>query len=265
MICENCGGEYRMKDVQCPFCQSENPVLAEIRREEALAQYDEDARRMQSDIPRKAMKKWTKLLLTFCGVLAGTALLTGIVLAIWAPVRARMNYRAYLRRQRELEELFAREDIEEICHILSRDGGAYNYPKFEEIWDVYSAYSSFQYHAETLERYKEEVYRENYDESRMWEETERSADRLIWYAGNALRLCRQYGHDRVIQGNEALFESYREEICTRLRELGISDQLLEWMGREQDDMQGDSRFRQAVDLITEAYMKQYYPKYTHER
>ena len=73
-------------------------------------------------------------------------------------------------------------------------------------------------------------------------------------------LCRQYGRDRVIQGNEALFEGYREEICSRLREMGVSELLLEWMGREQDDMQEDSRFRQAVDLITEAYMKQYYPK-----
>ena len=260
MICENCGGEYRMKDIKCPFCQSENPVLAEIRREQALAKFDADARQLQSAVSQKAMKKWTKLLLTVCGVLAGMALLTGIVLAIWAPVGARLNYQAHLRGQQELEGLFAREDIEEICHILGRDKNAYNYPKFAEIWDVYSAYSSFCYYAETLEQYKEEVYRERYDEARRREETEQSADRLIWYAGNTLRLCRQYGRDRVIQGNEALFEGYRDEICSRLREMGVSELLLEWMGREQDDMQEDSRFRQAVDLITEAYMKQYYPK-----
>lgn len=136
MICENCGGEYRMKDIKCPFCQSENPVLAEIRREQALAKFDADARQLQSAVSQKAMKKWTKLLLTVCGVLAGMALLTGIVLAIWAPVRARLNYQAHLRGQQELEELFAREDIEEICHILGRDKNAYNYPKFAEIWDV---------------------------------------------------------------------------------------------------------------------------------
>ena len=73
MICENCGGEYRMKDIKCPFCQSENPVLAEIRREQALAKFDADARQLQSAVSQKAMKKWTKLLLTVCGVLAGMA------------------------------------------------------------------------------------------------------------------------------------------------------------------------------------------------
>lgn len=67
MNCENCGAEYRMKDVYCPFCLSENPVLAEIRRDQALAEYDNEARQMQSAVSQKAMKKWTGILLTICG------------------------------------------------------------------------------------------------------------------------------------------------------------------------------------------------------
>lgn len=44
MRCENYGAEYRMKDVSCPFCQSENPVLAEIRRDDIFRDACDEAR-----------------------------------------------------------------------------------------------------------------------------------------------------------------------------------------------------------------------------
>lgn len=139
MICENCGADYRMKDSHCPFCHSENPVLAEIRKERTLSGYDEEAQKMQETVPRTAVRKWTGLMLAVCGVVAGMALVTGILVAAWGPIRAKLDYRAHLLRERELEELFAGQAIEQICQTLSRDMDARDYPKFQEVWEVYGS------------------------------------------------------------------------------------------------------------------------------
>lgn len=258
MICENCGAEYRMKDVYCPFCQSENPVLAEILRDEALTRYDDEAQQMEATISRKAMKKWTRIILIICGILVGLALLSGIIPAIWAPISAKLNYRSHMRREQELEEMLVRQDIEGIYQALNGDDNVRDYPKFEEIWEVYSSYSSYQLYMEMWNQYEEETYRELYDESEVQAELQRLGDRLIWYAGRTLSHCRQYGSDRVIQGNEALFETYEKEICIQLKELGISEQLLQWLGRKQEDMEEDPRFQQAVNLLTESFNDKYY-------
>lgn len=261
MRCENCGAEYRMKDVSCPFCQSENPVLAEIRKEDVLKKYDREAQRMRNTVPDKTMKKWTGLLITVCVALAGLALLTGIILAIWAPIKARMDYRMHQRHEQKLEEMLAKQDIEGIYrYIYDKHIYSYDFPKFREIQYMYGSYSSYQYNREILEDYKEDTFRDAYDESRMREETEAICSKLIQYGSETMQLCRQYSRDGMIYGDEALFEEYYEEICRELREMGISDTQLEWMSTKQQNMVEDTLFRQIVDLAVEAYMGCYYPE-----
>lgn len=260
MICENCGADYRMKDSHCPFCHSENPVLAEIRKERTLSGYDEEAQKMQETVPRTAVRKWTGLMLAVCGVVAGMALVTGILVAAWGTIRAKLDYRAHLLRERELEELFAGQAIEQICQTLSRDMDARDYPKFQEVWEVYGSYDAYRRSLESLEQYREEFRRETYDEPTMRAEAEQWACLLIGHAGDTARLCRMYGSDRVIQGNEALFSAYREEITDDLREMGITGELLEWVSMGPKDLREDSRFRQAVDAIVDAYAEAFYAR-----
>lgn len=260
MICENCGADYRMKDLHCPYCHSENPVLAEIRKERTLSGYDEEAQKMRETVPRMAVRKWTGLMLAVCGVLAGTALVTGIIVAAWGPIRAKLDYRAHLLREQELEKLFAGQDIEQIYQILSRDMSARDYPKFQEVWEVYASYDSYRYSLEALEQYREDSHREIYDEPKMRAEAEQWARLLIGHAGDTVRICRLYGCDRVIQGNEALFSVYREEIITDLREMGITGELLEWVSKGPKDLREDPRFQQAVDAVVDTYVEPFYAR-----
>ncbi|MDE5891859.1 MAG: hypothetical protein K2H45_02930, partial [Acetatifactor sp.] len=141
MKCENCGAEYRMKDVCCPFCQSENPVLAELRKEQILKNYDKELQRMRNTEPDKAIRKWTWRLIAGCGILTGVALLAGIVLAICAPIKARWDYQRHQLHEQKLEEMFAEKDIKGIYRYIS-DKRLYgsDFPKFGEIYSAYLSY-----------------------------------------------------------------------------------------------------------------------------
>lgn len=259
MKCESCGAEYRLKDVRCPFCQSENPVLAEMRREQTLSQYDREAQQMKDTVPDKVIKKWTGLLLTVCVILVALALLTGLVMYAGGPIRAKIDYRIYRQRQQELEELLSAGDIEGICEYMrGGDFRSYEYLKFQEIESVYRYYRDFQDYQEYLDVYRDAEYRSVRDEGKLREEIESYgyASSLVSYGSRLLRSCRQYSGDRTIRGNEELFARYDREIRDRFQELGISGQLLEWLSLEQDeDKQGDERFEQAVQRVIDAYLE----------
>lgn len=250
-----------MKDVYCPFCQSENLVLAEIRKEDMLKQYDREARQMRNTVPDRTMKKWTGLLVTVCVALAGVALLAGIVLAICAPIKARWDYQRHQLHELRLEEMLAIQDLEGICdYIYDEHLCSYDYPKYSEILYMYGSYRFYEYNRKVLEDYKEDFYRNTYDEFRMREETEAICSKMIQSACETMQLCRQYSRDGIIYGDEAIFEEHYVKICGELRVMGISDQQLEWMSTKQENREEDSQYGQIVDLAVETYMGYYYPK-----
>ncbi len=256
MRCESCGAEYRMKDVRCPFCQSENPVLADIRKEQTLEQFDREARQMKDAVPDMAVKKWTRLLLAICGILVGLAFLTGLVMLMGGPLKAKIDYRIYKQREQELEELLAEGDIEGIYEYMhSGDLRSYEYLKFQEIEYVYMYYGYFQDYLEYLEAYRDPEYRSLRDERRLREEIGDLASSLVNYGSQVMRHCRQYSGDRTIRGNEELFAQYDQEIRSRFQELGISGHLLEWLSLEQEDKREDELFEQAVETVTDVYME----------
>lgn len=257
MKCERCGAEYRMKDVRCPFCQSENPVLAEIRKEQTLKQYDREAQRMMDTVPDMAVKKWTGRLMIICGILAGAAVLAGLVMLLWGPIKAKIDYQVHQRREQELEEMLSRRDIEGICAYM--DSGnikSYQFRKFEEIRDVHVYYNLFRDYAEYLELYINEDFRSVHGEQEMRETVESVALSLVSYGSQVMQYCRHYSRDRIIRGNEDFFEEYDRDVRSRLEQLGMSPQLLEWMSLEQEDKQEDDWYRQAVDTVVNAYVEQ---------
>ena len=254
MKCESCGAEYRMKDARCPFCQSENLVLAEIRKEQTLKQFDREAQRMKDTVPDMAVKKWTRLLLAICGILVGLAFLTGLVMLAGGPLRAKIDYRIYRRREQELEELLSEGDIEGIYEYMhGGDFRTYEYLKFQEIEYVYMYYSYFQDYLEYLEVYRDAEYRGMRDERELREEIGSLTSSLVNYGSLVMQRCREYSRDRTIRGNEELFAQYDQEIRGRFQELGISGQLLEWLSLEQEDKREDELFEQAVETVTDAY------------
>lgn len=243
-----------MKDARCPFCQSENLVLAEMHREELLKKYDREAWQMQSAVPDSAIKKWTGLLMGVCVALAGLALLTGIVLAIWAPFKARLDYRTRQRHERNLEELLVQQDMEGIYdYIYDNHLRSYSYPKFEEISRVYGSYEYYRYNRELLESYRDDDMWNGYEESRMQAQIEEGCGNLIEYAAYTLQRCRQYSRDDIIYGDEALFEEYYGELSGELQGMGLSDAQLEWLSTERKNMRDDAMFWQIVDLAVEFY------------
>lgn len=257
MKCESCGAEYRMKDVRCPFCQSENPVLAEIRKEQTLKQYDREAQRMMDAVPDMAVKKWTRLLLIICGILAGAAVLAGLVMLLWGPIKAKIDYQVHQRREQELEEMLSRRDIEGICAYMNSEYiQSYQFRKFQEIRNVHVYYGFFQDYAEYLELYIDEDFRSVHGEQEVRETAESLALSLVSYGSQVMQYCRQYSRDRIIRGNEELFEEYDRNTRSRLEQLGMPPQLLEWMSLEQENKQEDDRFRQAVDTVVNAYVEQ---------
>ena len=60
MICKNCNGAYEANAIRCPFCGSENEAEAEKRKEQLLQHYDDEAKRIAAEVPKKAVKKGTK-------------------------------------------------------------------------------------------------------------------------------------------------------------------------------------------------------------
>lgn len=255
MRCESCGADYKMKEIRCPFCQSENPVLAELRREETLREYDREAQRMENAVPDMAMKKWTRLLLTGCGILAGAAILVGFIMLLWGPLKARIDYQVHQRREQELEELLAQRDIEGICVYMSDSHfKSYQFRKFEEIRNVHVYYGFFRDYAELLESYRDELHRDASEEEKIREMAGELAHSLVTCGSQALQYCRQYSRDRIIRGNEELFKEYAQDIRSALEQLGVSPQLLEWMSLEQDNKQEDDRFQQTVNIVVDAYL-----------
>lgn len=256
MRCESCGAEYRMKDVRCPFCQSENPVLAEIRREQTLEQFDREAQQMKDTVPDMAVKKWTRLLLAICGIFVGLAFVMGLIMLMGGPLKAKIDYRIYRQREQELEELLAAGDMEGIyAYMRSGDFRTYEYLKFQEIEYVYMYHGYFQDYLEYLEAYRDAEYRSMREERELREEIGNLASSLVNYGSLVMRHYRQYSRDRIIRGNEELLAQYDQEIRNQFQELGISGQLLEWLSLEQEDKQEDELFEQAVETVTDAYVE----------
>ncbi len=255
MKCESCGAEYRMKDEKCPFCQSENPVLAQIRRERTLGQYDREARRMRDSVPEGAVKKWTGVLLAVCEVLAGAALLISLATLVLGPVRARIDHRISERWEQELEEMLARGDMEGICAFMrDTDVSSWEMRKFHEIDQVYSAYACFTEKAEYLDSLYGGGSGKVGVEQELRDQVEDLVTDMISRGGMTLEYCGQYCRDRVIWGTEELFEEYAAQVRGRLEELGVPGQLLDRMSRAQEGWREDDGFRQAVDMVTDIYI-----------
>ena len=254
MKCENCGAEYRLGDVRCPFCGSENMVLAEVRKERVLKQYDQEARQLKDTVRQKTIKRWEKILLVICGSLAGIALLAGIVIAVLGPIRARRDYQTRERQAQEMEALLDEQGLEGLCqYIQHQNVNISEFPKFRELWYMYREYCAFQDSIEFLDECQELFGQDREDEMR--EALEERARLLTETACQTMQDCRQYSRDRVIMGTETYFEEYYELCCGWLRERGISQKLLTWMSLEQENKQKDPRFQEIVDRVADSYME----------
>lgn len=258
MRCESCGAEYKLGDMSCPFCNSENPVMADIRKERILKQYDREAQEIRNTVHQKTMKKWTKVLLIICGIVAGGAFLAGIIMSIWGTYRAKIDYQIHLQHEQKMEALLAKDDLEGIYDYMSEKSlSLYEYPKYQEIWDVYGDYRYFIRYKEELEQYPEESVIQLYSKSERKELLEDTVWNLTVCAAYVMQECRQYSCDRVVQGTEQYFEEYYEVCRSLFSRCGITDEQLAWMSLEQEKKQEDPQFGEIVNQVVSYYVQLY--------
>lgn len=213
MICKNCNGAYEANAIRCPFCGSENEAEAEKRKEQLLQHYDDEAKRIAAEVPKKVVKKGTKLLLYGIGIGLGAAV---VIIAVslcvhWVKVNA--GYRTEQKHLSKLEEYF--------------QAGLYD--KMSEYQDKYNAYGT------AYEKYYEVsgvIFRwERVEELLVHSQKVRESDpklaetcrsEAIENATKLMQRCNELIEDTAFRGNEEVLRKLLTDGMQMLESYGIT-------------------------------------------
>lgn len=144
MVCNSCGSEYDEKLLQCPYCGSENEVLARKKQREYIATYEKKINELGS-VPKEMAKSAANKVVKIVTVLVALFLvMAGIV---WLITRQQAS-KALDKQQRQLaklEEYYQAGNYAEIGGYLDEiEGYGSSYEKYRQIEQVYYRYEDIQ-------------------------------------------------------------------------------------------------------------------------
>lgn len=79
--CTSCGGEYENTEKMCPYCGTENKEAAGREMKHILGSYDAEAKEMETTVPKKHLKRWSRTLLAVVLIIL-IVLVVGTVAAV---------------------------------------------------------------------------------------------------------------------------------------------------------------------------------------
>ena len=210
--CARCGAEYDSGLAACPYCQAENPW--EARRREQAA-WQRHRRRLQAleNLPAKLSRKGGRWTLRVALVLGALGLLAGVGTAVWnSTIGEEQALEEWESQQEEndawagqLEQLLAAEDYEALFSFLDQhDLYGSRYGKYREVvyaWDGVRAAREGEERLAAGETLEDGELRN-----------------LLLACGDALETIDSGTGDSAVRGNEALLESFGEEIRNFLQD-----------------------------------------------
>ena len=253
MICKFCGAEYPDKAKACYHCHSENPLMAGKRKADVLHAFDEEARKMQKELPKKTVKKAHKILLV---VLAGIIVLTFVIGAIGigiAKSKEKVEYELTQHHLSKMEELYQVGDMDALMEYYNKlDNRPYAYEKYRQIYAV--GYFDRKWVFERYQDYLKQT--DNYHQADSKEDYMRMReDYLYWVlesGRDSLKNMYLYANDRVILGNETLLTAWKEEMETFfLEEVGITEEELVWLRSFEPEGDLEEQLRDLAQKIIE--------------
>lgn len=233
MICNSCGAKYDKQALRCPYCYSENEILAKKIKQDMLASYDTEAKEMEITVPKQAVRMWTKRFLMVLPAIVILAVVAAVVAIFAGRISADREYKAKQENQKKMEELFAEEDWKALCEYYYGHDDIYSMD-FEKYREMIQAYTWYEMFAETLDKIEAlETLAIDSDERKReiylsWINT--ASDE----AQKVLSTCKTYSEDNSFKGNEKKLETMYQECADILSVFGCSKEEIEQIAAGKD-------------------------------
>lgn len=260
MICTYCGAKYHKNEERCPYCNSENPKMAEKRKRTMIEALDREAKEMEQTLPKKKVKNMHKaIVIVIIGLLV--LLLVGtIVGVVGSKISAKMEYTVYQRHTASLEEMFQNEDWDHFYEYMQENElWDSKYEKYGQVYDVGHYYKSYLY--EEYSCYQDQLRQAK--NSREPDSVKLYKDMSLQYLGYVfedsayiLVQTQKNVNDRVILGNEKILKAWNEEVYLFLvRDVEMSEEDIEFLMKceSKEEMLGlaEKYFERDFDKETE--------------
>lgn len=230
MICVNCGAEYDKRKLACPYCHSENKIVAEQKKKQILYGYDKEADTMKKTLPKKTINKWTKRTLIFSGIFVSILFVICLIVYISGQINAQKEYDKREDNVKMLEEYFTVKDFKALSlYMEEQDLSAFSFPKYDEIKKIYDSLIKIQ------ERYAEIadiIEDDSYEEDMKLSLCGYQISSMISNGCNILTYCDEWVKDAKYMGNEECLVEMKENAISIFTDIGFSRQ-------------------EAIDLMTE--------------
>lgn len=233
MICINCGAEYSDELLKCPYCGTQNDIVAEKEKESILKRYDAQAKDIENEAkfyPKKRANELTKKILKVIAILTAAGIFVTVLFNFFV---RRMDERAYAgvdKDKKILSELMEQRDYDGMNRYLQKNGiKVYEYEVYEQVLDAYKAYIRVLEEREDLEEYagymREGDGRQQMENREIWTPSVKLSISQILYNGqDVIHIYNKYGTDAAFMGNEEQLKEIYEETVTIFKEYGYSEE-----------------------------------------
>lgn len=233
MICINCGGEYADNLLKCPYCGTQNDIVAEEEKRSTLKSYDAQAKEIEKEekaYPKKRANELTKKILKVIGILALAAVFATLLFNAFVRRMDAKEYAGVDKDKKILSELMEQRDYDGMNRYLEKNGiKVSEYEIYEQVLDSYKAYTRVLEEREDLEEYagymREGDSKQQIKNREIWASGMRLSISQILYNGqDVIHLYNKYGTDAAFMGNEEQLQEIYEETVTIFKEYGYSEE-----------------------------------------
>ena len=244
MKCSGCGADYSARLPKCPYCGTVNE--AALRREKDKEKRRQLLRRfrlrtLREAGPRITIQVLNRLIIAL--VVIGALVFGAIFLVFFLEESQRASRKesaSLAEHAAELEQLKENEDFAGIGQYLSEHSLSMYDEGMEEYWQLYEAYRdtrNFWEAADETERLSSE---EAASDTWRYESLARAALSLSAYRNS------QYEWDLLLEGNEAQYQKWEEELHLYLRlHFSMTEEELDrWLASPEDSYELEEEFGQ---------------------
>lgn len=223
--CTSCGGEYENTEKMCPYCGTENKEAAGREMKHILGSYDAEAKEMETTVPKKHLKRWSRSLLAVVLIILIVLVVGTVAAVIKGQVDSAVEAGRGNKALTQLEAYYEAEDYDAMREYC-RKNDLYGY-EYDKYWEVMDADRNIGYCTEDIENYEKYGNRDFLD----------NFTEQIWIYGTlAYKKGYEAVNDRNFLGNEDRIEALLSGFSDTLKEHGFTDEMIELLktGNEED-------------------------------
>ncbi len=263
MLCRNCGAEYNKKELQCPYCHSENYEAVARHKKKILHEYDREADRIRQEAenyPKAEAKRRTRIILMVLGVLAVLGLIGTGLYILFSRLSADASYKTGQKHKENLEEYYQAEDYEGMSGYLDKNE-LYKpvYRKYMEVALVYDYFLRMEEARRELEECADIVYDTPETQEKFFRHR---AETYLECSARALSRTREGMEDSDFAGNEDVLEAMYRQGRESLKEQGFSEEEIDLLeetagydeGKADEEQSLQEEWESLIDKLGEKYL-----------